>query len=54
MTYKGTRDNQRGASLVEYALLVSLIALVAIAGVRALGEATHRQLSASAVQLNPG
>lgn len=33
-----TRDwRQRGASLVEYALLVALIALVALAGVQVLG-----------------
>ena len=31
-------DSERGASLVEYALLVALIAVVCIAAVRLLGE----------------
>ena len=31
-------DNDRGASLVEYALLVALIAVVCIAGIRVLGN----------------
>lgn len=31
---------QRGASLVEYALLVALIALVCVAAVKALGTST--------------
>ncbi len=31
-------DDERGASLVEYALLVALIALVAIFAVSALGD----------------
>ena len=30
-------ENQRGASLVEYALLVSLIAVVCIAAIQVLG-----------------
>ena len=31
-------DTERGASLVEYALLVALIAVVCILAIRALGE----------------
>ena len=31
-------DNERGASMVEYALLVALIALVAISAVTLFGE----------------
>jgi pilus assembly protein Flp/PilA len=33
-------DDERGASLVEYALLVALIALVCIAAVTSLGSVT--------------
>ena len=36
---------EKGASLVEYALLVALIAVVAIAGVRALGTSISAQYS---------
>ena len=32
------KQNQKGASMVEYALLAALIALIAIAGVRAFGR----------------
>ncbi len=40
--------NDRGASLVEYALLVGLIALVCVAGVAALGGKTSRSYSSMA------
>ena len=40
-----SQHRQRGASLVEYALLVALIAVVAIVGVRALGTQVSRQFS---------
>jgi len=36
------RKKELGASLVEYALLVALIALVAIASIRLLGNATTK------------
>ncbi len=36
-------DPEKGASLVEYALLVALIALVAIVGIRALGTSTNAE-----------
>ncbi len=39
------KDNERGASLVEYALLVALIAVVAIAGMRVLGNAVNSRFS---------
>ena len=39
------RDDERGASLVEYALLVALIAVVCIAAVTALGESTSTAFS---------
>lgn len=32
-----TRDDDRGAGMVEYGLLVAFIALIALAGVTALG-----------------
>lgn len=37
--------DERGASLVEYALMVALIALVCIAAVTALGGTTSEQFS---------
>jgi pilus assembly protein Flp/PilA len=40
------KENQRGASLVEYALLVALIAIVAIVAVRTLGNTVSQQFSA--------
>ena len=36
-------DDERGASLIEYALLVALIAVVCIAAVTALGETTSQK-----------
>ena len=41
------RDTERGASLVEYALLIALIALVCILAVTFLGSATSQNLSRS-------
>ncbi len=38
-------DDERGASLVEYALLVALIAIVCIAAVTALGESASSKFS---------
>ena len=40
---KKNGKKEKGASLVEYALLVALIAVVAITGVRALGTAVNAQ-----------
>ena len=39
------RDDDRGASLVEYALLVALIALVCFVAVGFLGEETNAQFN---------
>lgn len=36
---------ERGASLVEYSILVALIAIVAIVAVREVGETTHNQFA---------
>lgn len=44
-------DDQTGASLVEYALLVSLIALVAFAAVAAFGGALSTEYSGIADSL---
>ena len=38
-------DDERGASLVEYAFLVALIAIVCLAAVMFLGESTSSKLS---------
>lgn len=46
-----SEENQRGASLVEYALLVALIAVVAIAAVRTLGNTVSQQFSAVSSRL---
>jgi len=37
------QNNERGASMVEYALLVSLIAIVAIGALQKLGNTTTNQ-----------
>jgi pilus assembly protein Flp/PilA len=44
-------DDDRGASLVEYALLVALIALVCIAAVTAFGESTSASYSEAVSKL---
>ena len=41
-------DSERGASLVEYALLVALIAVVCIAAVTVLGNNASNKFNASA------
>ena len=43
---------EKGASLVEYALLVALIAVVAIAGVKVLGNNISAQYSGLATSLD--
>lgn len=40
--------DQRGASLVEYALLLALVAIVCIGGVTLVGRATVEPLSSAA------
>ncbi len=42
---KNNGNKEKGASLVEYALLVALIAVVAIAGVKAIGGSVSGQFS---------
>ncbi len=41
-------DNERGASLVEYALLVVLIAVVCLLAVQVMGETTSSSISTTA------
>jgi len=45
-------DDERGASLVEYALLFALIAMVCIAAVTALGETTSTSFSEAVSELD--
>jgi len=45
------RDDERGASLVEYALLVALIALVVVGAVSVLGTTTTEPYSQLGSQL---
>ena len=44
------RDDERGASLIEYALLLALIAIVAVGAVTFLGRATSESLD---VEIGP-
>ena len=44
--------SERGASLVEYALLVALIAVVCIAAVTALGEAASENFTEVANEIS--
>lgn len=45
-------DGDRGASLVEYALLVALIAVICIIAVRILGEQASTTFSTTGDELN--
>jgi Flp pilus assembly pilin Flp len=50
------KHGERGASMVEYALLVALIAIVAIGGLRALGnqvDGKFNQIQQTLVNTNP-
>ncbi len=42
----GARRDERGANLVEYALLLAMIAIVCVGAVRALGGTTNEPYSA--------
>jgi pilus assembly protein Flp/PilA len=48
---KSVKKNEKGASLVEYALLVALIAIIAIVAVRSLGQNVSSQFSAMSAQI---
>jgi Flp pilus assembly pilin Flp len=45
------RSSERGTSLVEYVLLVGLIAIVALVGLRLFGNSRNNSLSRTASQL---
>jgi Flp pilus assembly pilin Flp len=52
---KGMNTNrERGASLVEYALLVALLCIVAIGGVRAVGASAADTLDRAGEQIGAG
>jgi pilus assembly protein Flp/PilA len=46
------KNNERGATMVEYAVMVALIAVVVIAAVRVLGSSVSQQMSSAASQVN--
>jgi Flp pilus assembly pilin Flp len=48
---KAREEKQKGASLVEYALLVALIAVIAIVAIRVVGSKVSQQFSAVSSQL---
>ena len=48
---KSGNKAEKGASLVEYALLVALIAIIAIVAVRTLGNTISQQFSSVSGQL---
>ena len=48
---KNNTKKQKGASLVEYALLAALIAVVCIVAIRAIGERASTQFSTIGSQL---
>lgn len=41
------RDDDRGASLVEYALLIALVAVVCVVAIRYLGNETDKSFSST-------
>ena len=45
-------DGERGASMVEYGLLLALIAVIAIVAVKALGENVSARFSSTSASLN--
>lgn len=46
-----SKNKERGASLVEYALLVALIAVVAMAAIRTLGTNIETKLTEVATEI---
>ena len=51
LAVRPTRDDERGATLVEYALLLALIAIVCIAALTSLGETVSGSFSEMDSQL---
>lgn len=48
---KSEKKTEKGASLVEYALLVALIAVIAIVAVRSLGNTVSSQFNTLSTQM---
>jgi len=48
---KKTKQKEKGASMVEYALLAGLVAVVCIAAVTVLGQKTSQKFSSSAARI---
>jgi pilus assembly protein Flp/PilA len=44
-------DSERGASMVEYALLVALIAVVCIAAIKLIGQSANSSFNSTATEL---
>jgi len=51
---RSSRDNERGAGIVEYALLVGLIAIAAVTAVAFLGSGVAESITASSESLASG
>ena len=49
---KFNADGERGASMVEYGLLLALIAVIAIVAVKALGEGVSSKFSSVTSSIN--
>jgi len=45
-------DNERGASMVEYGLLLAFIAVICVLAVKALGENVSARFSSTSASLN--
>jgi pilus assembly protein Flp/PilA len=44
-------ESERGASMVEYALLVALIAVVCIAAIKLIGQSANSSFNSTATEL---
>lgn len=51
MSVSSQKEKQKGASMVEYALVIGLIAVLCIIAVRVLGQQVSKQFSNVAGQL---
>jgi pilus assembly protein Flp/PilA len=49
---KFNTDSERGASMVEYGLLLALVAVIALVAVKALGENVSARFSSTSASLN--
>ena len=51
-TFKAMLRNDDGQGLVEYALIIALVSIVAIAALRTLGQKANNTLGNAAAQLS--